>query len=330
MSELRSQRRWIQFLGLVAVGAILAVLVAYLPKFTSSRDGSLHAFKGGPSLPVPDSPVASGDNSLPSGSIRRVWLIIMENEEDATVLGSPDAPYLNGLAEKYGLATNSFATGHHSLLNYIALVAGSTLGVTTDSPYKLAGPTIFSQLTAVGRPWRLYAQDDPEGCYAGVQVDGALDGPGSPGAYVRRHNPAINFGAIANDPAQCANIQPLRGFEPTAAPFELIVPNLINDMHNGTIAQGDAFLAAFVPEITSSAAFNAGSVLFITFDEGSTNAGSFGDDGGHIATLIIAPGMPAGYRTGAYADHLSILRTAEDVLGLPCLAGACAREPLGY
>lgn len=328
MSELRCHRRWI--LGFVAVGAIFAVLVAYLAQVTSSRERSPHAFKGGPSLAVADSPAASGESSLPSGAIRRVWLIVMENKENTTVLGSSDAPYLNGLAATYGLATNSFATGHHSLLNYIALVAGSTLGVTTDSPYELGGSTIFSQLTALGRPWRLYAQDDPDGCYAGGEFHGGVDGAGSPGAYVRRHNPAINFSAIANDPAQCANIQPLRRFDPAAAPFELIVPNLTNDMHNGTIAQGDAFLAAFVPQITSSAAFNAGSVLFITFDEGSTHAGSFGDDGGQIATLIIAPGMSAGYRTGAYADHLSILRTAEDVLGLPCLAGACAREPLGY
>ncbi len=254
----------------------------------------------------------------------------MENKEDSTVVGSPDAPYLNGLVAKYGLATNFYATGHHSLLNYIALVAGSTLGVTTDSPQRLIGPTIFSQLSARAEPWRVYAQDDPSGCFTGIRQDGGVDGPGGAGAYVRRHNPAINFTAIADDPAQCANIEALHGFDPTAARFELIVPNLVNDMHDGTIAQGDAFLAAFVPEITGSPAFTAGSVLFVTFDEGSTRAGSFGDDGGHIATLMIAPGMQPGYRATAYADHLSLLRTTENVLGLPCLAGACAREPIGY
>ena len=330
MAEQPTYRRWAPLLGLVVIGAVLGLVVASLPPFTARGSGSPLAFKGGPSLPVGGSPVLLGGSPPPAGSVRRVWVIIMENKEETTVLGSPDAPYLTGLAAKYGLATNFFATGHHSLLNYIALVAGSTLGVTTDSPYKLAAPTIFSQLAAAGQPWRVYAQDDPDGCYAGLEVEGGVDGPGSPGAYVRRHNPAINFSSIANDPAQCANIQPLRLFDPAAAPYELIVPNLINDMHDGTIAQGDAFLAAFVPSITSSPAFVPGSVLFITFDEGSTNAGSFGDDGGHIATLIIAPGMPTGYRTGAYTDHLSILRTAEDTLGLPCLAGACAREPIDY
>ena len=43
-------------------------------------------------------------------------------------------------------------------------------------------------------------------------------------------------------------IQPLPPFEPgTAAPFEFVTPNLINDMHDGTVGQGNAFLAAFVP-----------------------------------------------------------------------------------
>jgi acid phosphatase len=330
MSEPPGRRRWVPFLGLVVLAVALGLIVAALSPWVLGGRRAPSVLKGGPSEPVVDSPPPASARPLPSGSVRRVWLIVMENKEDAAVLGSPRAPYLNGLAAKYGLATNFYATGHHSLLNYVALVAGSTLGVTTDTPQKLTAPTIFSQLTAAGQSWRVYAQDDPNGCYTGIQVDGGVDGPGSPGPYVRRHNPAINFSAIANDPTQCANIQPLGRFNPAAAPFELIVPNLVNDMHNGTIAQGDAFLAVFVPSITSSPAFVPGSVLFITFDEGSTNAGSFGDDGGQIATLIIAPGMPAGYRTGAYADHLSLLRTAEDVLGLPCLAGACAREPLGF
>ena len=177
MSELPDRRRWAPFLGLVILGTVLGLLVASLPPFATSGGGA-SAFKGGPSLPVAASPVPSVASPLPSGSVRRVWLIVMENKEDSTVLGSPDAPYLNGLATKYGLATNFFAIGHHSLLNYVALVAGSTLGVTTDSPYELAGPTIFSQLTARAEPWRVYAQDDPSGCYTGTEVNGGVDGPG--------------------------------------------------------------------------------------------------------------------------------------------------------
>ena len=112
--------------------------------------------------------------------------------------------------------------------------------------------------------------------------------------------------------------------------YEFIVPNLINDMHNGTIAQGDAFLSAFVPLITGSLAFAGGGVLFITFDEGSTKDGFLGDNGGHVATLLIAPSVPHGYRYTPYADHSSVLRTTEDLLGLPCLGLACRRAPITW
>ena len=150
------------------------------------------------------------------------------------------------------------------------------------------------------------------------------------GTYARKHNPAISFTSVAGNPAQCRNILPLRAFDPGAAPFEMIVPNLTNDMHDGTISQGDAFLRAFVPHILTSPAFRAGGVLFITFDEGGSSAGSLGDRGGHVATLIIAPGVARSYRYRAYADHWSLLRTTEQILGLPCLTNACKRSPIVY
>lgn len=255
---------------------------------------------------------------------------MLENKEYSSLLDNPDAPYFNSLAAKYGLATNYYATGHPSQPNYVALVAGSVAGVTADGQYHLSRASLFSQLTAAGLPWREYAQDVPGVCFSGASGGGGLDGPGAPGPYARKHNPAISFTSVSANSLQCANIQPLAGFDPAAGAYEFIVPNLINDMHNGTIAQGDAFLSAFVPLITSSPAFAAGGVLFITFDEGSTKEGLLGDAGGHVATLLIAASIPAGYRYTAYADHSSVLRTTENLLGLPCLGLACQRTPITW
>ena len=67
---------------------------------------------------------------------------------------------------------------------------------------------------------------------------------------------------------------------------------MTNDMHDGTIAQGDAFLRAFVPRITRSAAF-ANSLLVITWDEGSTRLGG----GGRVATIVTSPRAFAGHRS---------------------------------
>ncbi len=261
---------------------------------------------------------------------RHIWWVILENKEYGTIIGSSQAPYLSSLANRYGLATNYFAIGHPSEPNYVALVAGSTLGVTSDGTYNLDGPSLFDQLRAANQSWRVYAQDDPGGCFTGGSASGGNDGPGAPGTYVRKHNPAISFRSVSGVSAQCANIQPLRNFDPSAAAFEMIVPNLINDMHDGSISQGDAFMRAFVPQIVSSEAFAAGGVLFITFDEGGSNAGSLGDHGGRVATLIVAADVVQGERDGTYLDHFSLLRSTENDLGLPCLAAACQRSPIGH
>lgn len=260
---------------------------------------------------------------------RPVWWIILENHEYGSIVGNQQAPYFNALAARYGLATNYYATGHPSEPNYVALVAGTTLGVVSDGVYSLRAPSIFSQLASAGRPWRVYAQDDQPGCFTGTSTGGGLDGPGAPGVYVRKHNPAISLTSVADSAAQCRNIEPLRDFDPAAGAFEMIVPNLVNDMHDGSVAQGDAFLQAFVPRILASAAFRSGGTLFIMFDEGGSSAGSHGDAGGHAATLIIAADVTPGYRDRAYLDHYSLLRATQDILGLPCLANSCRSTAIG-
>ncbi len=97
----------------------------------------------------------------------------------------------------------------------------------------------------------------------------------------------------------------------------MIIPNVINDMHSSSVAAGDAFLKAFVPEIVNSSAF-AGSVLFITWDEGASSV----NGGGHIATVVVSPGMTPGSKFSGAASHYSILRTIEKAWGLPPLGAA--------
>lgn len=336
-------RPWRSVLAIVGIGTLLgcgATPSATAPATTAvavpgSPEASVPASVGSPASSVATTSQAAGrattSPAAPSVAPSRaghVWWIVLENHEYGSIIGSRAAPYINGLAVRYGLATRYYATSHPSEPNYVALVAGSTLGVTSDGIYRLDRPSLFSQLANAGRSWRVYAQNDRTGCYTGVSARGGLDGPGTAGTYVRKHNPAISFTSVARDPAQCRNIRPLRAFDPQAAPFEMIVPNLTNDMHDGTIAEGDAFLRALVPHILASAAFRAGGVLFITFDEGSSSRGSLGDHGGHVVTLIVSTSVPRGRRYRAYADHFSLLRTTERILGLPCLAGACRRSPI--
>jgi acid phosphatase len=142
---------------------------------------------------------------------------------------------------------------------------------------------------------------------------------------VRKHDPAISYTSISGNPARCANITDFSSFDPAAANFEFITPNLMNDMHDGSIAQGDNFLKAFLPRITASSAF-ANSVVFLTFDEGSTNTGG----GGHVVTIAITPNMTAGFKAGATYNHYSTLRTIEQAWGLPYLGNAASAAALAF
>ena len=97
---------------------------------------------------------------------------------------------------------------------------------------------------------------------------------------------------------------------------------MINDMHDGTTAQGDAFLQAFVPLVTSSSDY-AHTLLIVTFDEGTTTAGG----GGHIYTAAAAPWLSGNTITSTY-NHFNVLRTTEQIFGLPFLGRAATAQTI--
>ena len=273
-------------------------------------------------LPSP-SPTASSSVSLPNFS--HVYVIVLENTEFSGIVGSGKAPYINSLIAKYGLSTKSYAVAHPSEPNYIALTSGGTQGITDDGTYNLGVNNVFDQVEASGRTWAAYQQGYPGGCYTGSSAAAVVDGAGKAGGYVRKHNPAISYSSISGNPARCANISSFANFDPAAANFEFITPNLINDMHDGTVADGDNFLKAFLPQITGSSAF-ANSVVFVTFDEGTSNV----NGGGQIATIAITPNMTPGYKATATYTHYSLLRTIEQAWGLPYLGNAASAAPMDF
>ncbi len=263
-------------------------------------------------------------------SFQHVYWIWMENHEYGSVAGSSSAPYENALAARFGLASNYYAIGHNSEMNYVNATAGQAGGVT-DGNMHVPFASLFDQLEAAGISWHQYSQGYPgssASCFTRISgPTGVVDGPGLAGQYVARHSPGIVYKAITGNAVRCAaHNSNLAGFDPAAARFEFITPNLCNDAHSCPLATGDAFLKAFVPRIVNSTAF-ANSLLVITYDEGTTSAGQLGDKGGHLYTIVASP-WTHGVVNATYFDHWSLLRTVEDAWGLPCLAGACHRSNL--
>lgn len=269
-----------------------------------------------PSSPLSDAAIAVA--AVPR--FRHVYLVVMENREYGTIVGDPSAPYINSLVARYGLATNYRAVTHPSQPNYLALLSGSTQGVKDNGVHRLSRANLVDQLAAHGITWRVFAQNVPLGCFTGATAHGGADGSGT---YARKHEPAISFTSIARRPTRCARISDLSHFSASAADFELIVPNMCNSMHDCSTATGDAFLRAFIPRILKSPAMN-GSVLFLTWDEGTSDLGG----GGRVATVVIGPTVKRGYRSAIAHTHYSLLRTIERAWGLGCLNRTCSANDL--
>ena len=239
-----------------------------------------------------------------------VVVVIEENHSYGEIIGSPSAPYINSLAQQGALFTQSFAIGHPSEPNYLELFSGSNQGVTNDNcPFSFSTANLGAGVISAGLAFGGFSEDLPSVGYTGC----------TSANYARKHNPWVNFDTGANAVPSAANM-PFAGYWPSAnfanlPTVSIVVPNLINDMHDGTIAEGDSWLQNHIdPYLQWAEAHN--SLLILTFDEDDGSASN------QIATIFAGPMVAAGQYSEAI-NHYNVLRTIEDMYGL-AYAGASA------
>ena len=160
--------------------------------------------------------------------------------------------------------------------------------------------------------------------------------PKNSGEYAVRHNPPPYYTTLSG----CASFDvpyPQLASDLSAGTlpaFSFVTPNLIDDMHDGTIAQGDTWLANNLPAIFNSPQYKAGSVaLFLTWDEGEGGtttdcATNTTDVGCHVATIVVSPSTVAGTQSGTLFNHYSLLGTTEQLLGVPPLGQAAGANSM--
>jgi phospholipase C len=299
----------------LALSAAAALAVASAPVATVATSASAAAT--GPCGTVSAAPTYS----------HVIW-ILMENHSFGEIIGSSQAPYINSVAGECGLATNYHNVSHPSLPNYVALTSGLSgrdlKPFDSDcSPSKkcsTSAPSIFGQ----GETWKAYEESMPSNC-----------APANSGEYAVRHDPPPYYTTLAGCSTFDVPYTDLANdlSNNTLPAFSFITPNLIDDMHDGTIAQGDTWLANNLPAILTSTAYTSGSTaVFITWDEGSGGksgescATNTTDTSCLVATLVISPSTVPGSTSGTLFNHYSLLGTAEQLLGLPAL-GAAASAP---
>jgi hypothetical protein len=263
-------------------------------------------------------PLALGPAAkLPASRTSHVITIVLENEERSAVIGSAAAPYLNALARRYATMEQSFAIGHPSLPNYIALTSGSTRGIESDcTDCGVSARNIVDQLEAAGISWKAYLEDVPSRCFLGA----------ARGGYAKKHNPFAYYDDVAGSAARCARLvgfgslrHDLRtGSLPT---YVWITPNLCDDGHDCGVAASDRFLARTVPALLRE--LGPHGLLVLTYDEGGSDRGCCGvAAGGRIATVVAGPDVRRGARVARPIDHYGVLGSIERALDLPPLAGA--------
>jgi phospholipase C len=287
----------------VAVAACLVALISSACGSTARSDTGSH---GVAPAAASTTPLCGAAVAAP---ITHVILIMMENTSAARANA---LPYVSRLRRHCGLATDYHAVTHPSLGNYIALTSGSiprSIRGTDCSPSRTCRSrhqSIFGQLA--GR-WRVYAQSMPSPCYTGTTT-----------LYAVRHTAAPYYPAI-RDACKRQQLR-LRNLRHALSAgrlhrFSLVVPNIVDDMHDGCASCGDDFLKTWIGRIHQSPQYQDGStVVFVTWDEND------GSPGNHVSLLVVSPRVPADARVTTRLTQYSLLRAMERLLGLPPLGAA--------
>jgi phosphatidylinositol-3-phosphatase len=296
--------------GTLVSGIVVIVVMIATTACTTTSSGTPEP---APS-PTSTSSASVSTSAGASGGHPHVMVIVEENRSLDQIVGDKSMPYLNSLANSDGLATHWSGLSHPSLPNYLGLISGSIQddpADTTPAQNTYAGPTLVNELSAAGYSWKAYMEDMPMPC--------DLQDNYAPGHYDVNHNPFLYFRSIRDNPSQCQRDVPFSQFAPdlksgSAPDFIWVSPNTINDMHDDTFAEGDAWLARQIPLVLASSWYRAGGVVIITFDEGETAA--------EVATIVISAHTSGGKRFASVGNHYGTLRAIEETYHVPLLGNS--------
>lgn len=273
-------------------------------------------------------PLGRSSSTVPPGQSSKVLVIIEENKAYDAIAGAAQAPYISGLAKEYGSLTvleAGYSPKCQSLPAYLILSSGSDHGVCKDGPpakHRIDGDNLFSQVSAAGKKWRVYAQSMPAPC-AKAHANHKL--------FLVHHTMAPYYTAVSEEDCR-ANDIPMGA--PGAGAFaqdlaaglpdvSFLVPDSCHNMHGAQgctddrVGRGDRWLAEVLPGILAGPDFRANRLaIILTWDEGAKKDN-------HIATLVIAPGA-RGVVSDARVTHCSTLRTISEIVGVAPLG--CGRD----
>ncbi len=245
----------------------------------------------------------SSSNSPP---FRKIMTVYFENEDRDDVLKQPG---FASFAAHGTLLHNFSAITHPSQPNYIASIAGSTMGVKGDGIANLDGTHIGDLLEARGKSWKVYVEGYPGNCDLSARI----------GPYVRKHVPFLSFKNISENRERCiAHVVPAGQLaidiqNNNLPDYSLYIPDMNNDGHDTGIAYADRYFVKTFAPLMKDPRFTQDLLFVVTFDEGSWVGPN------SIYAAMVGPNVKSGYVNLNPYNHYSLLRTVEDAFELGTL-----------
>jgi phosphatidylinositol-3-phosphatase len=262
-----------------------------------------------------------------------VVIVVEENRSYKRIMDFvKDHPhsYLASLMKQGASFTSFHAFYHPSQPNYVTLFSGDWQGIHDDKKWPLISPlkatSLGGELRKKGRTFSGYAEDLP---YSGFDDEQS-------GNYVRKHCPWINFADVPTFLSL-----PFKRFPKDATGFEslptlsYVIPNLKNDMH-GTNIKGVLFGESLIRDADTwleqnlkkyaEWAMTHNSLLIVTWDEDDYKGCTLlkincktHPKQNRIVTVFVGQMVQQGKVSDTQYTHLDLLRTLEEMYGLPLL-----------
>jgi hypothetical protein len=237
--------------------------------------------------------------------IRKIVVIILENADVGSALALPN---FSSFAKRGALLSNYFGITHPSQPNYIAMISGSTQGVTSNEDVDLPMKHIGDLLERGGKTWKAYGEDYPGNCYLGW----------SSGNYVRKHMPFLSFENVQRNKERCNQVVSAKTFgsdliHSTLPNFSIYIPNQLNNGHDTGVEYADRWLGKKMLPMLEQKNLETDTLFVITFDEGTI----FGDN--KIYTVLFGAGIQPGSVSNHAYSHFSLLKTIEMIFDVPSL-----------
>ena len=207
-----------------------------------------------------------------------IVVVMMENHDYSEIIGNTQAPYINGLAAGGALLSNYTAITHPSEPNYFALYAGSTFGVTDDNAHSEPDPTLATILQGAGKTFTGYIE------------------PASPA----KHNPWESFPEGFTVERDFSSFPTSNNFASLPS-VSFVVPDQNDDMHDGSIQQGDTWLQTNIDSYAQWAKTH-NSLLIVVWDEGDVSSND------QVASIFYGAHVVPGSYDSAY-NHYNLLST---------------------